>query len=91
MRTDAPSNSHDYTYANSHPYAERNHPSYSNPDADRLPWCMREPDPVSHSYANSDSYGYCDSDRASCSNAKSNGNAFAHRGSGVKHLDAAAG
>ena len=33
----AASNSNGYTYTKRHPYAERNHPSYTNSNADRLP------------------------------------------------------
>lgn len=59
-------------------YADCDDLSYTNADAERLPWWRRymsEPDPVSPSYTN----------------AKPNGYGFAHRGSGIEYLHAAAG
>ena len=80
---DTASNAHGYTYIDSHAYAQRNRPSHCNTDADRLPGCMREPDPVSHSDTNS----HTNVD----TNAKPDTDAFTESGPGVEYFDAAAG
>jgi hypothetical protein len=68
-------------------------PSYRNADADRLPWFLREPDPISHSDANPNS------DLNAINNANSNtaadgdpdpDNRTAYSSSGIKYLDAVA-
>jgi hypothetical protein len=92
LRVDTASNAHNYTYPNSHPYAERNRPSYRNSDAERLPrrrvHTITISNPVPHGYTNANSHTNVDGPADTI--AKSNGDTFAFPGSGLEYLDPAA-
>jgi hypothetical protein len=70
-----------HTYRHSYGDSNRDRPSYSNADGERLP--RRRV----YTITNTDRYGHCYSN--STCNAESNGNAFA-TGAGVEYLDSIA-